>query len=379
MTTVLVADDHLALLESIALELELRGYHVLQATDGRGVLNILHAIDRLPDIIVSDIAMPDIDGFQLLERVRSNPQWESLPFLFLTAFNSPNSLRISKELGADDYIVKPFQADDLVLSIENKIRRVRAFEKQAESKMDAARTNLLHLISHELRTPLLSIYGGTEMLADTLADAPDEMVQTMLNLIQNGAKRLNRFSNQGLTLLQLDSGYVDRQYQHRRLICDLSEIVRAASASLNSHNDPDTGAHRQVSVEVLETGAPLLVEGVMEYLLVMVEEPLRNAVAFSRPGGTVRVTMNREGEQIVITIRDNGPGIPQDALPQVWERFTQIERERHEHQGAGLGLTLARACARIHQGDCSIVCPPEGGTLFTLWLPAASVTAPVDG
>ncbi len=96
MTTVLLAEDNLTLLENIALELEFRGYQVLQATNGRGALDILRTSEQLPDIIVSDIAMPDVDGFQLLEYLRSEPAWNGIPFLFLTAFNSPNSIRISK-------------------------------------------------------------------------------------------------------------------------------------------------------------------------------------------------------------------------------------------------------------------------------------------
>jgi two-component system, sensor histidine kinase and response regulator len=132
MTKVLIAEDNPAVLETIAFELEMRGYEVLPTQDGQHALDVLNLSSPLPDIIVSDIAMPDIDGFRLLELVRANPNWTTIPVLFLTAFNSPNSIRISKELGVDDYIVKPFQADDLVIAIENKLQRIQAFRQAAE-------------------------------------------------------------------------------------------------------------------------------------------------------------------------------------------------------------------------------------------------------
>ncbi len=124
MTTILLAEDNQTLLEDTTFALEMRGYTVIQAIDGQAALDILQA-RPLPDIIVSDIAMPDVDGFKLLEQLRSDPPLTAIPFIFLTAFNSPNSLRIGKELGADDYIVKPFQIDDLILSIESKLKRIK--------------------------------------------------------------------------------------------------------------------------------------------------------------------------------------------------------------------------------------------------------------
>jgi DNA-binding response OmpR family regulator len=132
MTRVLLAEDNQTLLEDITLELEMRDYEVLQAMDGQVALEILRTTTPLPDIIVSDIAMPDVDGFKLLEYLRAEPEWNAIPFIFLTAFNSPNSVRIGKELGADDYIVKPFQIDDLILAMESKLRRIKGLQSHTQ-------------------------------------------------------------------------------------------------------------------------------------------------------------------------------------------------------------------------------------------------------
>lgn len=123
MTTILLVEDNPTLLETIAFELEMNNYHVITAEDGNHALTILNTLQQPPDIIVSDIAMPDMDGYQLLERVRANEDWHTVPFIFLTAFNSPNAISIGRELGADDYIIKPFQPSDLIAAIEKKLRR----------------------------------------------------------------------------------------------------------------------------------------------------------------------------------------------------------------------------------------------------------------
>lgn len=366
MTTVLLAEDNLTLLENIALELEFRGYQVLQASDGRGALDILRTTSQLPDIIISDIAMPDVDGFQLLENLRNEPSWNCIPFLFLTAFNSPNSIRISKELGADDYIVKPFQADDLVLAMESKLKRVKAFQTQAEQHLDESRKVLLRMIAHELRTPLTAIYGGSEMLAETLTQVPDETVHRMLDLIRNGANRLNRFTRKALVLMEVDSGNLKKSFAQSRRVQDIHEIITAALFIIQAEMREN---ERRVTLQYTPADQPLYVYGIEEYLTMVIDELLRNAVAFTPDHGTVHVMVANNDSMVTVTVIDEGPGIAEDELPHVWDRFMQINRDFYEQQGAGLGLSVVRDVIRIHGGDCTIANNPHRGMSVTLSLP----------
>lgn len=368
MTKVLVAEDNLTLLEEITLALEMRGYEVDQATDGQKALDILSDSAQLPDIIVSDIAMPDVDGFQLLEHLRNDPACNGLPFLFITAFDSPNSLRISKELGADDYIVKPFKEEDLILAIENKLKRIAAFHKQAEQNLDDARKTLLQMMAREIRSPLTAIYGGSEVLAESLANTPDATVHSMIGLIKNGADRLNRFTSKAQALLQIDSGYLKKTVDQSSLKQDICEVVRAAVITIDTEIAVEG---RQVSISIDGCTGPRYVQGVFGYLLLMIEEPLRNAVAFSQDGTTVGVSVENDDDWVTVTIQDHGLGIPEADLHCVWERFSQIDRNRHQQQGAGLGLAIVRESARIHGGDCVIESEPDQGTRVIVSLPLA--------
>ncbi len=124
MTRVLLVEDNLDVLDAIRLELEMNGYEVDQAIDGQMALDLLTSTDALPEIIISDITMPNVDGYELLATCKRHPQWSSIPFIFLTALSTHKDIQKGKKLGADDYLVKPFQHDELIRAVKNQLRRV---------------------------------------------------------------------------------------------------------------------------------------------------------------------------------------------------------------------------------------------------------------
>ena len=371
MTKVLIVEDNLTLLEDIALELDLRGYEVVQASDGKMALTILQNMTPLPDIIVSDIAMPDMDGFKFLETVRNDVKLSDIPFLFLTAFSSPNSLRISKELGADDFIVKPFQPDDLVLAMENKINRIKAFQKKAESNLNESKRRLMQMISHELRSPLTVIYGGTNILTKLLAGTPDETVQKMIGLVQNGANRLNSLTKKIVALLEIDSGGLQSRFDQYRESYNMNELVEARITKLN----PAMIAERHaLTITFIPSTEPMRVNGIMNYLELMIDELIENAVTFTPKGGTITISFGQQDDNFVnLIIEDTGVGIPKADLPRVWDRFVQINRDNQEQQGSGIGLSIVRDCARVHGGDCTLISEVGIGTQVTLTLPKSNL------
>ncbi len=370
MTTVLIAEDNVTLLENIADELSFRGYHVLQAVDGQMALDILQKTNPLPDIVVSDIAMPDVDGYQLLEQLRGNPAWESIPVLFLTAYNTDTSIRTSKQLGVDDYITKPFKPDDLVIAMENKLKRIAIFRKQAQNGIPKARQTLLNMMSHELRTPLTAIHGGAGMLAESLQDLPPETAQSLVGVIQAGAERLHRFIEKTLALVQLDSGHLEQAIPRSSRELDLCALATEAIHNIQREFAP-TG--REVNIAFEGGCDPIYVMGVHEFVKLVVEEPLRNAVAFSKATDPILLSVHQDGALATVTVRDNGMGIPAADVPRVWDRFTQINRDEHEQQGAGIGLTILQESVRLHGGTCQIESDVGYGTTFMLALPVVNM------
>jgi signal transduction histidine kinase len=250
--------------------------------------------------------------------------------------------------------------------MENKLSRIAQFRQAAENQMDDIRRQLLHMLSQELRSPLTYIFGGAEMLEEYLGDLPDDTAHDMLHLVQTGVKRLNRLVNNILYLVTIDSGHLKRIIEQYGTAHDMREIVNSAVRAIQANPQ---FTHSELQVEVISPETPLYVHGVDEYLVMMVAEILHNAFKFSPQRAKVTVEMRQVGQELRITIQDQGPGIAPEKLDTVWERFMQMHHEDYEQQGSGLGLSLVRESARLHGGDCTISSEQGVGTSVTLQLP----------
>jgi signal transduction histidine kinase len=368
MSCVLLVEDNINISENISLELSMNGYEVSQAVNGQEALDILSSMSTLPDIIVSDINMPCINGYELLANCQRNPNWSGIPFIFLTALADRKDIMTGKKLGVDDYLVKPFRGDELIVAIENKLKRVEQLKVEAERKLDGTRRELLTIIAHELRTPLSAIYGGAELLADSLADIPDSMSKRMLNLVQSGAKRMRRLVDQIVFLTQLDTGSLAQSLQNNVRSYDMRIMVERAYKLLEEEWLPDAPP---VVFDFHLPADPVMVTGNADFLAVMVGEGIRNATTFSPSGGQVEIELSYDDQFAYVMVTDHGAGIAPDDLERIFNRFVQINREKFEQQGTGLGLALAREGARLHQGDCIIESAVGLGTRFVLKLPLA--------
>jgi len=369
MTRVLLVEDTPDVLSSVSLELEMNGYEVDQAADGQLALDLLDNMATLPDIIVSDIAMPNVNGYELLATCQHHEEWRAIPFIFLTALGERKDILAGKKLGVDDYLVKPFRGDELIVAINNKLRRVEQIRETAEHRLDKTRRELLTLISHELRTPLSAIYGGTELLADSLANVPDPMSRRMLDLVQSGAKRMRRLVEQIVLMTQIDSGSLAQSLEKYPGKYDIKQMIDRAYRTLEEEWKPDVPSIK-FNFD-LPPGA-MMVSGNPEFLAMMVEEGLRNAVTFTPQNGQIDIELAADDHYAYITIKDQGPGIAAEDLPRVWDRFTQINRSKFEQQGMGLGLALTRESAHLHRGDCFLESVDGQGTRFILQLPLSN-------
>ncbi len=151
---ILIVDDQLQLLNSIKMTLEMYGYDVMTANDGLKALRILES-NRI-GLILADIAMPRMNGYQLFERVRDNPEWLEIPFLFLTARSLDSDIRFGKEMGVDDYLIKPIEPEDLVAAVRGKLKRAAQLRQHRSSTQPA--------VAHE---PLPTILKAGALQIDT--------------------------------------------------------------------------------------------------------------------------------------------------------------------------------------------------------------------
>lgn len=369
---VLFVEDNADFRDSAARFLELSDYKVVVASDGVEALEILDKSNLLPDVIISDISMPNMNGYQFFEAVRERPEMTGVPFIFLTALDARDDFKLGWDVGVDEYLVKPFRPEDFLSVIRNRINRNREIQEMAAKQLDLTRNMIVRILSHELRTPLTYVTGGFTLLADEINKEQAEdisinrlEIQTILHLIHSGTERLNRLAEQMVMLAELTSTKSSHTWAGMIAPIHMNEVIETACANLQNLADEN-----QVQIEI--NVADVLMNGISNLLIAAIAEPLRNAIKFSEQGQTVWVEANVDPEDegfIIIDIRDEGRGIKAEDLENIWEIMQQSEREVYEHQGLGLGLPITQQIVKLHQGTANIQSSPDQGTVVTLRLP----------
>lgn len=365
--TILVVEDDHALLNGIADLLDISGYDVLQARNGLEALKILNT-SNLPDLIISDIFMPKMDGYKLLESVRANPDWVSIPVIFLTAKGEKQDIRDGKLRGVDDYIPKPFDYEDLLAAVERGLNRHAEMLQWQESRMEALRQHILKIVNHEFRTPLTYIVAYADLLeSNNYVQQSDELRQYIKG-IMDGTERLTKLIENFLVLTELESGYGRTTFDRRSgEIHSLGPVIDGAMNRVRTH-----ATVRNVRIEVEYTGSIPKIHGDAGYLQETIYQLLDNAVKFSpkNEGSVVNIELYAEKEYVIVAICDNGPGIPQEEQKLLFDLFYQVNRERIEQQGSGVGLTIVRHIAKLHKAKIKIKSAIDFGSCFELWIPS---------
>lgn len=366
---ILFVEDHADLRENVAQILALEGYTVVGAVDGCDALQQIAAGLR-PDLIISDIMMPRMDGHQFFEAVRRDyPSLRAVPFIFLTARGSRHDIAAGKLLGADDYLVKPFDPAELIATVHSKLRRAAEMRAQADESLAQARHTLIRLLSHELRTPLTYVANGIELLAEELSqqslDALTEDMRVSLALIRGGTRRLNRLAEQTALYAQISSGQVASRVRSSSTLLSLGVLVYDALALLNEATRQHVIAVQHAAMD--EDG--LWVKGVRELLIIAISEVIRNAVQYAPPDSPITIELGRTPTHATLSVQDEGPGIDPAQQATIWDVLVQLERDTREQQGVGLGLPITRGIVEAHRGTVELHSSRETGTRVTIRLP----------
>src|ERR1051326_7324337 len=187
MKKILIIDDEEWLREMMLLALRQRGFDVIEAGDGEA--GIQTARRELPDLILCDVNMDKVDGYLTLSSLRSEPTTASIPFILMTGLADQAGMRHGMELGADDYLPKPFTIEALYAAVDTRLKKAQALREEAEEKLDTLRENITMMLPHELRTPLNGILAYGEILASDAATLPPNEVAEMGHVIHDSGKR----------------------------------------------------------------------------------------------------------------------------------------------------------------------------------------------
>lgn len=361
---ILIVEDDLNLLEGIQTVLELDNYSVISVENGKMALSVLRESAVPPDLIVSDIMMPQMDGIQLLHEVRKVSAWIKIPFIFLTARSEKSDIQRGKQLGVDDYLIKPFDAEDLLIAVESRLNRHKMLNDAFDGAMSDLKRNILTILNHEFRTPLTFVVAYADMLSDQARNLDDDELLTFLKGVNTGALRLRRLIENFIQLVEMETGDAQTAFEARKApIANVRELFEAACQDTLDVLRPEQAYHIEI-----EPGLPEFI-GDATYLKAALVQLLDNAVKFSQSDQSVNMGAKLVGNEIQLWVQDAGRGIPHGEQERIWEAFYQVNRAHYEDQGTGSGLAIVDGIAALHGGRAVVESELQEGSVFTLCIP----------
>lgn len=358
--TILVVEDSRTLNRAVCEVLAAQDYIVLPAYDGLQALSVLH--QQPVDLVLSDIVMPHLDGYGLLQAIRAEERFRHLPVVFLTGYATPDDRRRAKDSGVEDYLAKPLDDNDLLATVRNVLSRRDVLEAAVQRQVEAVRSQILGLMQHEFRTPLTFVMGYAEFLQSALGHAPESAeLQHSVEAILEGGRRLHHLIESFLTLASLSEAAL-----HPGDLYPLDpmalwrECVTVMQPTLDRCN---------LQVQVEDPAQSLEVYGVLDLVREALLRLLDNAIIYRRPEShTIRLTAATQPGYVGWIIQDDGMGIPAEQVATLVRPFARMPRSPTGSHGAGLGLPLAQRVAHMHNGFLSVESQEGVGSTFGFWI-----------
>jgi signal transduction histidine kinase len=351
---VLVVDDQQANVRMVSSLLARSGYHVLTALGGAEGLD--QARQSLPDVMLLDMRMPGMDGFEVLRQLKEDDATRDMPIIFLTADDDRENLIRAFAAGAIDYITKPFVAEELLARVRTHLDLKRSrdsLRRFAQEKQEMA-----ELVAHDLRNYFANIVFAADLLGGSaeLAEPHRRLAESIRSSADSGMLFLQAFLEQQE---QQAHGAAVEPLPVRQMLCEVVDLLgRTAQAKGIAL---DLAPHETVIVSGLRAGVTHVLQNLVS-----------NAIKYSPRNTRVEITALRHGKSGRMQVLDRGPGIGEAEQAQLFQRFTKLSNEPTEGESStGLGLALSKQQARAMGGNLWYELREGGGSVFTLELPLA--------
>ena len=369
--TILIVDDtpeNLDILVGILKE----DYRLKVATDGQSALEL--AAETPPDLILLDIMMPEMDGFEVCRRLKAEPRLGDVPVIFVSALGDLGSKVRAFTGGGVDYVTKPFQPDEVKARVVTHLELQRQRRELAESYerlrgLEKLRDNLVHMIVHDMRSPLMGITGMLEILKMELAGTLHEQHAADFEDALTSGNTLKEMISSLLDVSRMEAGEMPLD----RSAVDLREVVTEAIKSL-------AALVKQCRVIFAPPEQPVTIDCDPEVTRRIVANLVANAIKFTPRKGEVRIGLEHANEAVTITVTDTGPGIPPEYRTRIFEKFGQVEgRQGGKKYSTGLGLTFFKLAVEAHGGEIGVDSEVGKGSTFWFVVPRGGRGKGVEG
>lgn len=365
--TLLIVDDTPGNIDVLRKTLEPEGYRVSVAPNGEIALKIVSR--SLPDLILLDIMMPGIDGFETCRRLKADPASREVPVIFITARNETEDVVKGFLLGGVDYIIKPFRHEEVCARVRTHLR-LRHLMKELETRnrelvdLNDLKNKFLGMASHDLRNPLASIRGFSEILLDDGDDLPQETREEFLKIIYSVSDNMSNMVNDLLDISVIESGKLELQLQPGSLKKLTEERIRIHETIAEKKKIAFHTSFADVPDFPFD---PNRISQVLDNLI-------GNAVKFSPFDKKIFISLEREGEMAKVSVRDEGPGILPEDQKKLFQHFQKLSaRPTGGETSSGLGLAIVKKMVEAHHGVVGVHSQAGSGATFSFKIPLGNL------
>lgn len=343
MPKILVIDDDPSLRRTLEVALRVFGYETVLAADGPQ--GIQAAQENLPDVILCDVNMPGMDGRAVLQAMRNDPALSNRQIVLMTGNQMQNPQREGMNLGADDYLPKPFEIAQLKTCVEARLRRSQIYQRLEDGMLRRHAEIFGATLPHEFMTPLNGILGFAEILKEDFGRLTPDEAKQMLGDIESCARRLHRTLMNYLQLVRLENGMADERAGPAPALPgeNLGHLVAVVATEVAHANGRDADVRvsvEAVSARVHEADFRTVIEHLVE-----------NACHYSVAETPIDVSWKAEDGRPTLRVRDRGRGMSPEQIAQIGA-FVQFGRKQFEQQGLGIGLALVK---RLLERDAGVL------------------------
>jgi signal transduction histidine kinase len=358
--SVLVVDDTADNLRLLSDLLGGHGYEVRTVTNGR---EALEAVEHdLPDLILLDITMPDMNGFEVCRRLRAGERSKDVPVIFLTALADTADKVRAFDTGGVDYVTKPFQFEEILARVKTHVALRPARTALADSYerlrvLEQLRDDLVHMIVHDMRSPLTALQINLSLLKGPAEALGEDSRQDLQSAVE-AAHVLSRMANELLDVSRLEAG----KMPINRAAWDLTKLAQDVRAALRRID-------RERPIEIDSAGAVHVTcdGGLVRRVL---ENLVTNAITHTPAGGRIRIGITREDGRVRVAVHDEGHGVPAEAREKIFEKFGTVEaRQAKSYQSTGLGLAFCKLAIEAQGGSVGVEPAVPAGSTFWFELP----------
>ncbi|HWP82428.1 MAG TPA: hybrid sensor histidine kinase/response regulator [Bacteroidota bacterium] len=375
-TKILVVDDTEDNLDLLEFALKRKPVNMFRATSGKQCLSM--ALEHQPDVILLDIQMPEMDGFETLQRLRADSRTAKIPVIFLTAQRKdPTSIEKGLLLGADEYLTKPIDTEELLVRTRTLVRL-----KKAEEELERTKADFMAMLVHDLRSPLSGIKSVIDFILEiTQKGKPltEEYVE-LLRSSQDSAKRMLGLINDILDLSKFEAGSM----QITRKPVHIAHVIQAVAKQLELRFQ-----EKQVKLSIESPEELPYIFADRSKLEQVMMNLLTNALKFTKAGGSVSVKAKLIEQQsagnggtpgvLHVSVEDTGVGIPKGEIPHVFERYRQLSSSAQStEKGTGLGLAICKLIVEAHGGRIGVESTQDKGATFYFTIPLTAKQQPTE-